>query len=531
MSLSRYAWTEDKDEVGKMTTPNDKIKFAKARKIKDIYASETSTNYIGGRRGSRSYWNINSREDINELMITAYDQPYRAAEVSKTLVSLDSNYSKIISYYSDMFYIRYLTLPKQQKFIDEVDDETYKQKYDEMVRVVDGLKLEVQIPNILRELFLSGAVYLYGDKYKVAETISYLMLPQQYCRTIFKTNHGTNVIQFDFNYFDKIQNVDERLYILELFPKEFVSLYNESLDPKDTKNEIPSFGGSAGTAKWITLDHRYASSIALNDVGLSPLINALGDIVDYKEFKENNLQKSRNQLKTILASRIPIYEDEPIFLPEEVKAIQEAYTGIVKDSPGLEAVTVFGETELLKLQDEDSKENKQVSQAYKNIYNAVGINPNMVVHDSKDALDYSFDIDKAMIIKYLNLITNYINLTLNNLYNFKPMSGALQLLYITVHNEKKDIAVYRESATYGIGKLHAIVATGVKQIELTDTLRLETFLNLDTLLKPLQSSHTTGQGGDNTVSTNNGKESDKKGNNKDKGKDSKEKTKKETKGT
>lgn len=52
------------------------------------------------------------------------------------------------------------------------------------------------------------------------------------------------------------------------------------------------------------------------------------------------------------------------------------------------------------------------------------------------------------------------------------------------------IQQYRENAAYGIGKLEAIVATGIKQKHLRDRARLEKALDLDSLLVPLQSSHT-----------------------------------------
>lgn len=50
---------------------------------------------------------------------------------------------------------------------------------------------------------------------------------------------------------------------------------------------------------------------------------------------------------------------------------------------------------------------------------------------------------------------------------------------------------YRQNAEYGIGILDAIVASGIKQSEIQDTLELEEYLELNKRLKPLQSSHTT----------------------------------------
>jgi hypothetical protein len=72
-----------------------------------------------------------------------------------------------------------------------------------------------------------------------------------------------------------------------------------------------------------------------------------------------------------------MYQDQFIFTLDEVGAIQKAISKIVSSHDGLETITTFGDTELLKLQEEGSRENKQVSQSYTNIYQSAGLNANM----------------------------------------------------------------------------------------------------------------------------------------------------------
>jgi hypothetical protein len=92
--------------------------------------------------------------------------------------------------------------------------------------------------------------------------------------------------------------------------------------------------------------------------------------------------------------------------------------------------------------------------------------------------------------KFVTQLNNFINLVLNQLYNFKPFQAEVNILPITVAEEDDSIRLYRESATVGIGKLEAVIATGVKQRSLQDRAKLEQMINLDSMLKPLQSSHT-----------------------------------------
>lgn len=51
------------------------------------------------------------------------------------------------------------------------------------------------------------------------------------------------------------------------------------------------------------------------------------------------------------------------------------------------------------------------------------------------------------------------------------------------------MAIYRNNATLGIGKLDYIIASGVKQKNIQDNFNLEQFLKLDQIT-PLQTSYT-----------------------------------------
>lgn len=83
---------------------------------------------------------------------------------------------------------------------------------------------------------------------------------------------------------------------------------------------------------------------------------------------------------------------------------------------------------------------------------------------------------------------------MNNLYRFRPLQAEVSILPITIAKESELVKQYRENAAYGIGKIEAIVAAGIKQRHIADRAKLERVLDLDNLLKPLQSSHTQGSG-------------------------------------
>lgn len=373
-----------------------------------------------------------------------------------------------------MFHVRYTVMPTLLKRARALPEESYLNTYGDIMQVVEGMSLETTIPTLLKEIYLAGSVYVYTEKYNPAKTLSMIILPQEYCRPVLKTNHGTFIVQFNFDYFYKM-NQEDQDDALRLFPAEFARIYEQ----------VKTSG-----RKWVTLDPKHSTGFLLNHYGVTPLVNVLGEIIDYQEFKQNDLERSRNELKSILTHKIPMYQDQFIFTLDEVAAIQKAISKIVSSHDGLETITTFGDTELLKLQEEGSRENKQVAQSYTNIYQSAGLNSNMWTSNSIAALDMSFKIDKASVIRHLNNIETFLNISMNNAYNFTPYEARIKLLHISVRDEAEDISKYQESAKFGIGKLEAIVASGVKQSEILDVTRLEDALKLDEILKPLQSSHT-----------------------------------------
>ena len=196
--------------------------------VEEVYKDEASWARLAEHRTvSRRLRTITTKDDLRDNLDFSLDDSKEIAEASRTLHALDSNYAKIISYFADMFYTRYTVTPEIELGV-EMSSEEYTEIYNEMMAAVDGLNLENLMPDVLRELFITGAVYLHSEENQGSETTTIRILPSEYCRTIFSTNFGTNGIQFNFKYFDNFQDEELLKETLALFPKEFTSLYDES---------------------------------------------------------------------------------------------------------------------------------------------------------------------------------------------------------------------------------------------------------------------------------------------------------------
>jgi hypothetical protein len=456
------------------------------KKINNIYGDDTAVNNRYGQR--QLPFRINDQLDRREELIAelrrSWSAPKEISKISRQLHNIDANYAKLVSYYSNMFFIRYSVLPVQIRKDIAVADQIYMEEYNRILEITEGMTLEQIIPEALEELMLNGSVYLTSYKDNATKTISMIILPHDYCRTVFKTTLGTNVIEFDFRYFELYQLQQDKDEALALFPPEF----REKWEAHWVRRETMGTGKDQG---WLELDPRYSTSITSNEKEIPPLIWAMEGIFEYDRVRDAETEKTVNQLQKILTHRIPITSSgELIFDLDEVREIHRAISKITDQHEGLSTITTFGDTQLLKLQEEGTIQNKALDQSYEAIFRSAGLNSSIFMGKSDLSLKQNLRADKAYMWKFVIQLNNFINLVLNQLYNFKPFQAEVNILPITVAEEDDSIRLYRESATVGIGKLEAVIATGVKQRSLQDRAKLEQMINLDSMLKPLQSSHT-----------------------------------------
>lgn len=472
----------------------NKDKSANFKKYKGslerLYSNEGTLVRLAG--GRQQYYDILKTKNRDAMVATLRDNlsdPTKAADVSETLVASNGIYAEIIEYYTNLPLYRYTVIPAKAKEPSGKKDsaERYKKVYNEMISVVDGISIEVTYPKILQTGLIYGIIYLYTEKNKSTNTIETFMLPHKYCRKGFSTNYGTDTVVFDLKFFDDIKMrlssssglkiEDEEFY--DLFPKELVDKYN------DYKNDPQNL-------RWQELEPKFSTAISFSQNSMPPKLYANFGLIDYDIIKANEVTRSQNELEKILVHEIPHNSDgELMFDFEEAVEIHESMARALSGVKGLKLLTTFGKTDLKELQSEKTKENKTIMQSYDGIFYGAGMNPEIFRGDNNDSLKVALQKDKAYIFKMLDLIVNFYNLAINNLYNFSPYQAKISLLPISVYDETEKITRYLENATFGIGKLEAVVAAGVKQKDIKDKHTLEEYLELDEILVPLKSSHTT----------------------------------------
>ena len=457
--------------------------FSNKRKpiINSYNGYENTRRYL---RGGKSYFSRGKVTDLSTFENGSYLDPYfrnpgsnakDAAELSATLYATNRIYQGLIDYLTNMYYWRTLVIPRLMKSGTKAGEEEYLKQYHKMLEVVDGFNVRVLYPSILNQVFIKGRVFMYAFADPKSKSVSMILLPNDYCAATLKTQYGTTQILFDFSFFDSIAtNEEERSKVFELFPEEFKMLYT-TVYKKNTKNVL------------IPLDPRFSTCISMNEEGFPTLLSIFYDIIDYKTYKLNELDRSTNVLERLVTHEIDL-EKTHLELPE-VEALHEDLAQVVNGN-GTTLVTSVGKLQVQQLQEEIGQENKALANAYKSIYDNGGFNNALFSGTNAESLKVSIKRDMNFVWNYIEQIVNFYNLAANNLFKFGNYQLSFRVLPISPYDEKEKLEIYRANAALGVDVFDFIVASGVPQIDIESTLELEENLNLVSRLMPLQSSHT-----------------------------------------
>lgn len=220
------------------TPTNSEFSVRKIKNKKSIwdtmYSDEASRKRLSDRTPDVGSSLPTTAEGVRSALEDALSNPKDAAKASKKLYAINTLYSSIINYLSNMYMWRYKVTPhrsytkskvKSSKVISEQD---FQQDYRLMLEAVDGLSVETKFPSLLSQLFIEGAVYfttVYDEEQVLIDT---LLLPNDRCRKVGETQYGTNIIQFDMQYFDSLGLTNEELKdYLATFPSEIQKGYKK----------------------------------------------------------------------------------------------------------------------------------------------------------------------------------------------------------------------------------------------------------------------------------------------------------------
>ena len=462
---------EDKTKEKEVLSMADRRK-----KIRKIYDNESSVRtYI--RQNNSASRSAYTEASFERLLTSVGSSSFNEDDLQKFAsyaYATEPNYANIIDYLVNMYLWRYYFVPKKVK---ENTSQDYKTTYDLISSVIDGINIEVIYPLIIKKVLKEGIAYVYTEKDTPSKTISTILLDPDYCAPVMMTQYGTGIYRFDLTYFDDLgASVEELDIILDYYPKELAEGYRAWKSNRDAD-------------EFLILNGKYSTFIRQNDLNFPNKLTTVKSLLDYDKYRNNELERNTSKLDKIISHKIPSYQDTLLFEVEEVEELHKSMSRMLSNNKRTKLMTTFGDLDVLTLGESDKIQNEVLEKAHEAIYDQSGLNSELFNGSSAESIKFGIQKDQSIIWNLVEQITNFYNLTINNLYNFKGYQVELNLLPMTHYNASDLMERYRKNAEYGIGKLELIVGSGTKQTQLQDKLELEDYLGLNKL-KPLNSSHT-----------------------------------------
>ena len=397
----------NREDAANFASDPTKFRINRTKKLQELYADDASLKRRYEQSNTYRATTYANAKAVRTALDQAISNRDSIVEASKKLYATNPIYASIIDYISNMYMWRYKVLPhkvyskSKAKNRKQTKEEDFALIYNLMLEVVDGLSIETKFPAMLSLMYISGGVYFTTFCDEESLSIDTMLLPDKYCKKIGETQYGTNIIQFDFSYFDSFGLKGQDLQtMLKSFPKEFQSGYR-----KYSNNS---------QLRWQTLDPHYSSALLLNEMSIPTYFYLMGGILDYEKYQDNELERNENLLKYLVVHTMPHYEDNLIFEVDEVTAIHQSLKKIVDTGEKARLITTYGDVHVDRISDKDNSENQVLSKAFQAIFNNAGFNSGLFTGESVTALEMSLIRDKGQVWKYVQALLNYYTIAINN---------------------------------------------------------------------------------------------------------------------
>lgn len=451
-------------KVGKNTLQNDVVKI-----ISSGEGSPSRTPNVKRENVARAINNQNLKE------LRTY---------SNVFFNTDGIYSRLCRYMAYLYRYDWTITPL-------VLDEKIKE-----AKIVEGwykasLLLErSQLKKVFGEIALKvikdGCYYGYLLEQKTAGFLQ--ELPVDYCRSRYKLN-GRFAVEFNIKYFDDaFADVQYRLRVLKMFPKEFQKAYiaykNGTL-PKDFQ------GDDSG---WFLLDPDKTVKFNLSNSDAPLFVSIIPALMDLDEAQALDKEKMRQQILKIIIQQMPIDKNgDLVFDTTEAQQLHNNAVGMLSSAIGVDVLTTFADVTVADMSDKGNISSvDQLDKVERTVYNEAGVSQMQFNTSGNLALEKSIGNDEATMRDLILQFEEFAERLLKPFNkNPKRLCYQVQILPTTIYNYKDLAKLYKEQMMLGFSKLLPAVALGLTQSEVIATVYFENqLLDLDSLFTPPQMSST-----------------------------------------
>ena len=312
--------------------------------------------------------------------------------------------------------------------------------------------------NIALEVIKNGCYYGY-----IVDTINGMtlqQLPINYCRSRYMVGDSP-AVEFNMQFFDdKFANIEQRMRMLKMFPKDFAEGYVQY-----KRNRLKDETGAVSS--WYLLDPSCAVKLNLNGSDYPILANAMPAILDLDAAQDLDRRKTMQKLLKIIIQKLPLDKNgDLIFDVDEAKDIHNNAVQMLKRAVGVDVLTTFADIDVADLADKNTATSTDdLEKVERTLYNAAGVSQMVFNTDGNIALEKSILNDEAsmrnLILQFSNMLNKIVRRKFpgkNNKYNFRVV-----LLETTIYNYLELAKTYKEQVQLGYSKMLPQIALGHSQ--------------------------------------------------------------------
>lgn len=410
-----------------------------------------------------------TKDDIARYLTNPYRYEKQLRMAVKYIYNASSHFRRLIQYFVGLTLWAYVVEPYR---IDpaRANVRITNNNYRRVLGLLSTMKIDSQFADVLT-VCLREDVY-YGTLWVTGDDVTLMQLPSDYCR-IATIEGGVANVCFDFSYFDS------RLVLLENYPEEFRRKYNMYKNNR--------------RLRWIDLDPPNSFAVKCNrdimDYAIPPFAGILRWLYDLEDYETLKLAKTALENYAMIAMKIPLNDDGSWGIDlDKAKEFWRNLDGVLPEEIG----SVLTPMDLTKISFEKSNtgDTNNIADAHNNIFTAAGVSSLLFNNEkaSANALLLSIKADQEITYSIVKSIRDVINRFVQAQSYGKNFR--VNILNVSVYNQKEVGDAYLKSATYGLPTVCAYAATyGIGQAELDSMSFLETrVLELQKIFKPIVSS-------------------------------------------
>ena len=218
-------------------------------------------------------------------------------EISNYFYRTSGIYSRVCNYIATLYRYDWYIVP--EVLDDKIKEEKISKEFNYLLDYLDNTHIKKMCADIALSVVKDGAYY--GYLIDGADGLILQQLPINYCRSRY--NVGMNpAVEFNMKFFDDhFRDINYRMRVLKMFPKEFQKgylLYKQGKLPVD--NMMDPF------RTWYLLDPESTVKFNFNNNDIPMFVNAIPNLLDLDAAQDLDRRKQMQQLLKIIIQKLPL---------------------------------------------------------------------------------------------------------------------------------------------------------------------------------------------------------------------------------